>query len=400
MTQADRTHAFSCLPWLVAAVLSPLLAGQEGDAAAVQKRIAEHFKTVVPELSRYGGATLYGETLSATRPDEAALRTEQELFRAAMATTAASALPVELLQLGHNLVVFEPTLAAPAGTERPMTKSYLRALLAAAPRGSDQHRSALFLATVAAGELGEQEMIANLAAEAVETRMLVAQFLSQVAIYASSAAAIEKRIPSEPDSKVQAMLVRSLAMIGLPSSGKLVRELAASAKQDEVQAAAIFAVVEIEGFPAIEFLAGLQPAGAAAKQAQDEGLQYLRAETNATNKHGREVGNDGDFVARFADLRSCPTIVWLGEIGRLDEAAVTTSERFGAEQKQKLLELLVDSKGFGLEAIKGSLFASLDAKDEAALLRIRAAGMASPNRLAQARMRTLGIMLRYVRQGA
>jgi hypothetical protein len=34
------------------------------------------------------------------------------------------------------------------------------------------------------------------------------------------------------------------------------------------------------------------------------------------------------------------------------------------------------------------------------LLRIRAAGMASPNRLAQARMRTLGIMIRQVRQGA
>lgn len=397
---ATRPLALSCLPWLVAAAFSPWLSGQEDAAAAVQKRIAEHFKTVVPELGRYRGTTFYGETLSATRPDEAALRAEQELFLAAMATTAATTLPVELLQLGHNLVVFEPTLAAPAGTDRPLTKSFLRALHAAAPRGSEQLRSALFCATVAAGDLGEQEMVAHLEAETVEARLLVAQFLSQAASYTSSVAPIEKRIASEPDSKVKAMLVTSLAMIGVPSSGKFVQELAANAKQDDLQAAAIFACVELAGFPAIEFLAGLEPAGPAAKQALEEGLQYLRAETSATNKHGREVGNDGDFVARFADLRSCPTIAWLGEIGRLDEAAVTKGERFGAEHKQKLLELLVDSKGFGLEAIKGSLFASLEAKDEAMLLRIRAAGMASPNRLAQARMRTLGIMIRQVRQGA
>jgi len=103
-------------------------------------------------------------------------------------------------------------------------------------------------------------------------------------------------------------------------------------------------------------------------------------------------------VMRFADLRSSPTMAWLGEVGRLDEAAVEKGERLSDEHKQKLFELLVDSKGFGLEAVKGALFASLAKADEPKLLRVRAAGMASPNQLAIARMRTIGIMLRHVRQ--
>lgn len=398
MSKTTGTPSPPLLAGLVGIALTGGLLAQDDAAAAVQKRIGDHFEKVVAELTRYSELVLYGETLSATRPTDKQLREEQELFTAAMATSAARTLPTELHQLGHNLVVFEPTLPAPAGTERPMTKAYLRALLAAGSAGSEAIQSALFLGTVAAGELGEQEMVANLGAESEATRNLVAYYLSQLAIYPSSAAPIEKRIAVETNTEIRAMLVQSLAMIGMPSSAKVVRNLAANAKEDEVQAAAVFACVELEGFPAIEFLAGLSPKGEAAKHALEDGLGYLRAETNAKDLHGREVGNDGEFVQRFGDLRSCPTIAWLGDIGRLEEAAVTKSEPLSAEHKKKLLELLVDSKGFGLEAIKGALFASLAKEDEAMLLRIRAANMASPNRLMQGRVRTLGIMLRQVRQ--
>ena len=88
--------------------------------------------------------------------------------------------------------------------------------------------------------------------------------------------------------------------------------------------------------------------------------------------------------------------IWASEHrSRLPIRRPTTDEKVECE----LLELLLDSKGFGLEAIKGSLFKSLDAKDAAMLLRIRAAGMSSPNHFAQARMMTLSIMIRQVRQG-
>ena len=398
MKRPSHCQSLRHLPWLFVPLITAGLAAQDEAAAAVQKRIAEHFEKVVPELSRYRGTTTYGETLSASRPGEEALRVERDLFTAAMATSAATTLPVELVQLGHNLVVFEPTFEAPAATERPMTRAYLQALHAAAPTGSEQLRSALFFATVAADELGEQVLVGHLGAEPLATRTMLAQFLANAATHASSVGPIEQRIAVEPDVGVRAMLVRSLAMIGMLSSAKVVRDLAANAKDDEVQAAAIFACVEIEGFPATEFLSGLAPAGEQAKQALRDGLDYLRTETSAASKHGREVANDSEFVMRFADLRSSPTMAWLGEVGRLDEAAVEKGERLSDEHKQKLFELLVDSKGFGLEAVKGALFASLAKADEPKLLRVRAAGMASPNQLAIARMRTIGIMLRHVRQ--
>lgn len=388
-------------PWLVASVLVAGLAAQdsqEATVAALQKEIAEHFQKVVPEMSRYRGVTFYGETLSATRPDAESLRKEQELFTKVMATAAAKTLPVEVLLLGHNLVVFEPTLAAPAGSERPMTKTYLRALLAAAADGTAQQQSALFYATLAAGALGEQELVAHLDSESVAVRKSLAGFLSRAAIHAASAAPVEQRIAVEPDATVRAMLVRSLAMIGMPSSLKLLRELAERAKDDEVQAAAIFAFVEVAGFTGIAFLEGLSPTGEQARQSLRDGLQYLKDETSPTSRHGREVGNDEEFVMRFGDLSSCPTIAWLGKIGRLDEAAVGKPERFSDEHKKELLDLLADAKGFGLEAIKGSLFLSLAKGDEAALLKILAAGFSSPNALTQGRMKTLGIMIRHIRQ--
>jgi hypothetical protein len=401
MSSPSHPVAVRFAPWLLATALVAGLAAQDTQdpaAAALQKQIAEHFTKAVAELSRSSRLTIYGETLSATRPKAETLRKEQELFTKVMATTAAKTLPAEVLMLGHNLVVFEPTLAAPTGTERPMTKAYLRALIAAAADGNEQQLSALFYAALAAGALGEQEMVAQLDSKSLAVRKALAQFLSYAAIHPASVAPIEKRIAVETDAMVRAMLVRSLALIGMPSSAKLLQELAAKAKDDEVQAAAIFAFVEVAGFDGIAFLNGLSPTGEHAKQSLGDGLQYLKAETSAASKHGREVGNDEEFVMRFGDLSSCPTIRWLGQIGRLDEAAVTKREKFTDEHKKKLLDLLADSKGFGLEAIKGSLFLSLAKGDEAALLRILAASFASPDAFTQGRMKTLGIMIRHCRQ--
>ncbi len=401
MSSPSHPVAVRFSPWLLATALVAGLAAQDTPdpaAAALQKQIAEHFTKAVAELSRSSRLKIYGETLSATRPKAETLRKEQELFAKVMATTAAKTLPAEVLMLGHNLVVFEPTLAAPTGTERPMTKVYLRALIAAAADGNEQQLSALFYAALAAGALGEQEMVAQLDSQSLAVRKALAQFLSHAAIHPASVAPIEKRIAVETDAMVRAMLVRSLALIGMPSSAKLLRELAAKAKDDEVQAAAIFAFVEVAGFDGIAFLEGLSPTGEHAKQSLGDGLQYLKAETSAASKHGREVGNDEEFVMRFGDLYSCPTIRWLGQIGRLDEAAVTKREKFTDEHKKKLLDLLADSKGFGLEAIKGSLFLSLAKGDEAALLRILAASFASPDAFTQGRMKTLGIMIRHCRQ--
>ncbi len=89
---------------------------------------------------------------------------------------------------------------------------------------------------------------------------------------------------------------------------------------------------------------------------------------------------------------------WLGEHGLLKEAALKQPPVLGAAEKAELLELLIDSKGFGLEAVKGALFLSLSKQDEASLLRIRTVSFNSPNELSMPRLKTVGIMLRTIRQ--
>jgi hypothetical protein len=70
-----------------------------------------------------------------------------------------------------------------------------------------------------------------------------------------------------------------------------------------------------------------------------------------------------------------------------------------ADRKRELLQRLEDAKGFGLEAVKGALFLSLDPDDETTLLRIRQVGYFSPNAQSEGRATTIGILVRTIRHG-
>jgi hypothetical protein len=345
---------------------------------------------VTPELARYRETTFYGETKQSAALDAEALRGERDLWRRAEAAGLLATMPREVCVLGHNLVVHDSEVATGA--------AYLKALHAAAIAGNEQLRGDLYCATMAAGELGEKMVVDELAHDDADRRLFWARFLADGALYSGSAAPIEKRLASETDTRVQAALVRALASIGLPSSSAAVRALIEGTKVDEVQAAALWAYVELAGFDAIGYLDQLKPIGDKSRAECQQGEKWLRTETSAKSRHGREVGSDAEFVERFGDLLRCPTIAWLAGEKLLDEKVVETPSQLDAARKRTLLERLVDSRGFGLEAVKGSLFVSLAKQDEAELLRIRAAGFHAPNELSQGRALTLQLMVRHIRQ--
>jgi hypothetical protein len=365
-------------------------AAQEPDPVRVNAAIQKHFGTVTPELTRYMGVVSYGETISGTTPTKEVVARERELYDQAVAAGLMKPpAPGSLvLNLGHSLILHDP----------PTGLAYLKALHESAGLGNKGPYEALFVGTVAAGEPGERMAVGALASKNREVRFFWATYLERQAIYVSSAEPIQKHIDQERDETIKPPLIRALAMIGDPKSLKFLKNLLDLPTSDEVHAAAIFAYAELVGFDGISHLEKVKTIGPVATRQRDDSVGWLKAETRANSKHGREVVSDGQFVARFGDLHASPVIRWLTNEGLLRDEALKDPPKLTPLQKNQLLDLLVDSKGFGLEAVKGSLFKSLSKEDEPALLQIRAAGFYSPSPLSGKRLQTIGIMLRYVRQ--
>lgn len=355
----------------------------------VTRPIREHFLTVTAEVNRYAGLTTYGEPLSAGAISKEAMTRELALFNDAKAAGMLKSPPDELLALGHNLIVHDPNGAGAA---------YLRALHDSARPGDERIGRAFILATLAAGEPGEAMAVAALSSDDRDRRAFWGSYLERYAIYPSSANPILARIPREADPAVKASLIRALSTIGSPDSTAAVKDLVARATDDDVQAAALYAYVELAGFDAIAYVESVKPIGAKSSAERTEGLRWLKKETRPASKHGREVSNDLEFVARFGDLRASPAIRWLDEQGLLKDAALNQPPKLAPDQKKQLLNALVESRGFGLEACKGTLFRNLAKEDEALLMRIRAVSFYSPNEMSAARAKTVGILVREIRQ--
>ena len=68
------------------------------------------------------------------------------------------------------------------------------------------------------------------------------------------------------------------------------------------------------------------------------------------------------------------------------------------EKKEELLDLLMESKGFGLEMIKAHLFLSLEQTDINKLLKLRQMCVYSPNNYTKGRLKSIGIDIGYLRK--
>jgi hypothetical protein len=355
----------------------------------VTRGIREHFMTVTREVDRYARLTTYGEPLSAGAISKDALAREVALFNDVVAAGMLKSPTDDVLALGHNLVVHDPDHAGAA---------YLKALHDSARPTDERVGRAFVVATLAAGEPGEAMAVAALASDDRDRRAFWGGHLQRYAIYASSSKPILARVAAEADPVVRASLIRSLSTIGAPDSTAAVKDLVARATDDEVQAAALYAYTELAGFDGIEYVEGVKPIGPKSTAERADGLAFLKQETRPASKHGRTVTNDAAFVARFGDLRASPAIRWLDEQGLLKDAAVKEPPRLAADQKKQLLNALVESRGLGLEACKGSLFRDLTKEDEPLLLRIRSVSFYSPNAMSAGRANTIGILVRQLRQ--
>lgn len=379
--------------WAVAAVsllvvfASSCLA-EDAKAEDIARAIKDHFETITPELVRERAVGSYGETISSTSISKEALARELSLFKDAVAAGLLKSPSLETLALGHNLIVHDPA----AGL------AYLKALHESADLGNSYVAQAIVVATLASGEQGETMAVFELTSKDRDRRAFWAHYLESYAIFLSSAVPIQKQLAHESDPAIKASLLRALAMIGSPNSLATIKNAVEHATDDEVQAAAIFSYVELAGYDVIAFLEAIKPIGAQSSREQQESLLWLKAETSPDSKYGREVSNDLGFAARFGDLLSSPVIRWMNSRGLLKEDALNHPPQLNADKKAELLNLLIDSKGFGLEAVKGALYRNLSKEDEPLLLRILAVSFYSPNAMSIARQNTIGIMVRHIRQ--
>ena len=104
-----------------------------------------------------------------------------------------------------------------------------------------------------------------------------------------------------------------------------------------------------------------------------------------------------DFIKRFGDIKS-PAMIWLDKEGLLNEEKAQKPTILSKEKKDKLLDLLIESKGFGLEAVKAQLFMSIEKSDIDKLLTLRKVCFYSENDFTTGRVNTIGIFIRYLRK--
>ena len=347
------------------------------------REIKLHFKIYPPEAQRYSGLTSYGETKASFTKEQ--ITKELQLADAVKKTELMLHPTMEVLDLCHNISIHS--------TEKG--KEFLTLLNN--PLEDKELRVPFYMEIIFAGEFGEQLMLKNMASTNLDWRRDCAGFLGSFAIYESSIHTIEKIILTEKDSEVQQDLIGALTFISSPTSISTIKKIIETTKDDETQAKAIFAFTELAGYDGFGYLEKIKSIGEKSSQELKASMDWIKKETNAANKYGVIVESDVNFISRFGDIHT-PAMVWLEKEGLLDTAKALHPIPFTAAKKNELLKLLIESKGFGLEAVKGQLFLSLEQSDIPTLLELRKSCVYSPNTFSFGRLSTIGMFIRYLRK--
>jgi len=181
-------------------------------------------------------------------------------------------------------------------------------------------------------------------------------------------------------------LCHNISIHSPPTSIPAIKKIIERTTDDETQTKAIFAYLE-----------KIKSIGEKSSQELKASMDWIKKETNAANKYGVIVESDVNFISRFGDIHT-PAMVWLEKEGLLDTAKALHPIPFTAAKKNELLKLLIESKGFGLEAVKGQLFLSLEQSDIPTLLELRKSCVYSPNTFSFGRLSTIGMFIRYLRK--
>lgn len=349
----------------------------------INKKLTEHFEKNIAELNRYGGLTIYGEIKTEIPQDQ--INTELELFEEIKKSSLIENPTNEVFALCHNLQIHSPEKG----------KEFLKLLNK--PTKNKETIKSLFVEMIFSGEFGEQLAIENLDSANSDWKKTWAYYLSKNAIYDSSIPNIEKYITNTKEVEIQLNLISSLMYISNLNSVDFIKQIIETTKNDEIQTKAIFCLTELLGFNGLNYLEKIKPIGEKSNEELKSSIEWLKTETSTKKIYGTEVSNDTGFIMRFGDIKS-PAMNWLEKEGLLKEGISEKPIILSKEKKDKLIELLIESKGFGLEAIKGTLFLSIEKEDLNKFILLRKYCFYSPNSLTYDRLNTIGIIIRYLKR--
>ena len=350
---------------------------------SLDKKIIAHFDKFKPELYRYSGLTFYGEAKTAFDKDQ--ITKELQLYNEVKKSDLIKKPTNTVFALCHNLLIHSPENG----------KEFLKLLNK--PTEDKEIIGNLSTEFIFTGEYGEQIVLDNLESDNIEWSKTWAGYLSKLAIYESSIPRIEKTLRQTNDTEIKQDLIGALMYISNPKSIEIIKQIIETTQNDEVQTKAIFAIAELTGNEGIKYLASIKTVGEKSKEENKSSIDWLKKETSSKNKYGTEVTNDIGFIERFGDIKS-PAIIWLDKEGLLNEKKAQKPTPLTKEKKDQLLDLLIESKGFGLEAAKAQLFLSIEQSDIDKLLTLRQICCYSPNNFTNGRMNTTGIFIRYLRK--
>jgi hypothetical protein len=356
---------------------------QAPSPAQVELDIANHFTSYPAERFRYTGLAKYG--IPQTVFESAQIEAELKLYNLVKNSALIQTPTKNVFALCHNLLIHSPEEG----------KQFLKELNN--PTNNEAILGLLFIELMFAGEYGEQLALDNLESPMEGWSVIWSTYLGSFAIYESSVPRIEAVLKQTNNVAVKQNLTDALMYIGSPKSIETIKHIIDTTAHDALQAKAIFALAELSGFDGIGYLQSIKTTGEKSEKERKSSVDWLKKETSASNKFGTEVTSDMGFINRFANISS-PAMVWLKEAGQLNENYVNNPKALGEEEKAKLIDLLIESRGFGLEAAKGQLFLSIRPTDFNKLLSLRQACLYSPNEFTKGQLKTIGIFIRSLRK--
>lgn len=350
---------------------------------ALQVKLTDHFNQYLAESQRHSGLTTFGEKKEVF--DKEQVDKELQLFEEIKKSVLISNPTTDVFDLCHNLLIHSPEKG----------KEFLTLLNH--PMSNKELLMPFYMEIIFTGEFGERLMLKNLTDENLDWRRDCAGYLGGFAIYESSIPMIEKTLQTSKDPEVQQNLIGALTFISNPKSIRTIQQLIESTKDDETQARAIFSFTELSGYNGIKYLEQVKAIGDKSQEELKVSLDWLKKETNPQNKYGIQVSNDLNFILRFGDI-AAPSTNWMRKEGLLDTAKASHPVPLAKDKKNELLKVLIESKGFGLEAAKAQLFLSLEQYDMPDLLALRQSCVYSPSSFSFARLQTVGFCIRYLRK--
>lgn len=361
----------------------PAVAQNDSIRELLDRKLLEHFDQYIPETQRYSSLTTFGEKKDTFEKEQ--IDRELKLFEEVKKSSFIKEPTPEVFDLCHNILIHSPE------------KGQEFLLLLNHPFSNKELMMAFFMEAIFTGEFGERLALKNLTSENQEWRMEWAGYLAAFAIYESSIPMIEKTMQISKDPEMQQDMIGALTFISSPRSIRPLQQVIETTKDDETQSKAIYAYTELTGYDGLKYLEQIKPLGEKAREEQKVSLDFIKKETSLKNKFGVRVYNDLNFILRFGDLQA-PSLLWMQKEGLLDTAKASHPVALDRVKKNELLRTLIDSKGFGLEAIKANLFLSLDQLDIHDLLELRQSIVYSPTSFSFARLQTVGYCIRYLRK--